>query len=374
MSNYLGRLAEINNYKEVRRSGYLNRKISLLCVDTLLSESVEDCGSTNYVNLFVDSKKTLERLKYRWHLHDDRLVMIRGNEDYLLDESIQLRSPMTCASHDGHICKKCFGEMYDFNKHIHIGILSTLNITSQTTQKLLSTKHLLQSNVQILDFEDDFYTFFNVSNDEKIYLNTPCQLLIDLSDIDDVRMLDKMSLDGLSIISDGETIDTDLPVSVSLHPDLLKKIEPSIKIGDSSYLLDLVDDEQFVFSFEVNNVGANDTLYRMIKLIDNKNAPDTTYHMLLQKFILLINEIGIHCMAAHAEVILRNLIRSSEDVKIMPDWSKPDPEYVIKRLTDAILISRSPIVSFSFERIAKQFSDPSTFKKSHPSLLDNLFK
>ena len=60
-----GRKASIINFSQVKVSGYLTRKLSLLCMNTILDTECEDCGSTNYVHVLIDYKKTLGRLNGR---------------------------------------------------------------------------------------------------------------------------------------------------------------------------------------------------------------------------------------------------------------------------------------------------------------------
>ena len=159
-----GRKASIINYSQVKVSGYMTRKLSLLCMNTLLNPENDDCGSKNYVQVNIENKKILGRLNGRWA--NDGLgneFLIRKTDTDLIGKTVNLRSPITCCGHDGKICRKCYGELSKINDNIHVGILGCQFLTEQQTQKMLSAKHLLKTNSEKINWSEEFLELFNVS-------------------------------------------------------------------------------------------------------------------------------------------------------------------------------------------------------------------
>ena len=114
----------------------MTRKLSLLCMNTLLNPDNEDCGSTNYMRINIDNKKILGRLNGRYAVVDGKEILIKKSNKDLIGKEILLRSPITCCSHDGKVCRKCYGELSKINDNIHIGVLGTQFLTEQQTQKI----------------------------------------------------------------------------------------------------------------------------------------------------------------------------------------------------------------------------------------------
>lgn len=142
------RNAIIQGTNSVSGSGYLNRKLCFGTIDINLSET-KDCGTTNYLQVDIDSKNIRSVLEGRYIVDDNgNLVLVdKRNIDSFLDKRVNLRSPITCCAKDG-ICKTCYGVLSKFNKGFSIGILAATSLAEIATQKLLSTKHLLNAIVK----------------------------------------------------------------------------------------------------------------------------------------------------------------------------------------------------------------------------------
>ena len=171
-----GRKALCINKKNTKTSGYLTRKLSLLSIDNYIDEDVEDCGSKRYIELFIDSQKTLNRYIYRnYVIKKGKKVTIKTinpeTDQHLIGKTILLRSPITCACKHGRICKTCYGDFARYNYEKNVGLIATLILTNQNTQLQLSAKHNLQANVNEIDWGEDFLKYFSV-NKEQIYLST----------------------------------------------------------------------------------------------------------------------------------------------------------------------------------------------------------
>ena len=87
------------------------------------------------------------------------------------------------------MCYKCYGDLAYTDQDINIGRIATELITSQYTQKRLSAKHLLETLISIINWNDGFKQFLGVETNS-------------------IKLLDSTSeaLEGFSIVIDPETI------------------------------------------------------------------------------------------------------------------------------------------------------------------------
>lgn len=381
-----GRKASIINFSQVKISGYLTRKLSLLCMNTVLDPQIDDCGSTNYMKVFIENKKILQRLNGRYAVNENNEeILIRTSNKELIGQTINLRSPITCCSHNGKICRKCYGELSKINDNIHVGILGCEFLTEQQTQKMLSAKHLLKTNSEEIKWQDEFLEFFNVSSNS-IGLNPSLanhqQYSIVFNEEDFNESGDSefsRSINKFTILTKGTNpilIETEKELYISEYMDELINFKGT-KDDDGNITLGIKDinDEETIFFIEIENNELSKHLHAILNLIDQKDHLGlTTKDDVLQKFYELVNEAGIHIDSVHLENILREILRNPNNLTKRPDWSTQEPEYVILRVTDAIMQSDSITTSLSFENVKKQFYDPTTYNKVAPSFLDNLFK
>lgn len=145
------RLALSTNYRMVRVSGYLTRKLALLMLDTWHDNSIDDCGTKHFVRYNIDSKMKLGMINGRhyYSFNDDGSVNYNNlhtikNDESLIGKEIALRSPVTCLGNHtgGHICRTCYGKaLSEINKNFNTGLVAVLLLTNILTQRLLSAKH-----------------------------------------------------------------------------------------------------------------------------------------------------------------------------------------------------------------------------------------
>ena len=404
-----GRKASIVNASKVKTSGYLMRKLAILCMNMELG-NIDDCGSENYINVLLDSDRTMERYDKRYYMdeEDDELKLFDYNESNakkFKNKTIKFRSPITCACKDGKVCKKCYGDLAMINYNIHIGILAIEILTSQITQLMLSTKHMLKTDTKKINWNSRWNELFNINGDtitRNETLETPSKysLIINEDMINDNE-------DGLSSSDDEDDfndetkidnvtkyfkhcaikykedrnreeiiqIDNETDIYLSPYFENILKEKASVD-DDGTYELNMKDVNlnKPLFYVEIENNGLDTVLNSIIELIDKKERlGTTTYDEMINKFIELTNDSNIIINAVHMELILRELIKSTDDILIRPDFSKPNPEYQILRLTSSIINSNSVITSLSFERLKEQIYSAKTYRKNGKSLFDNFF-
>lgn len=384
-----GRKAAIINNTNVKKSGYATRKLSILCIDTLLDYDNEDCGSKNYVKIYIDSDRTLKRFNMRYYNKDGKDYLIDENDTSLIGQTLNLRSPITCCSK--HICRKCYGELAKINKDIHVGILGVFILTSQLTQMLLSAKHLLKTNSEKISIPEELEQYL-VIEANSIVINPKWEnydkAVIEI-DEDDINEIEEASSEDLSSEFDFNqsvnkfkikyeneekefTVEKDLILSSVLKDEIDRGNKK-----DGIYHINLKDFgyDNPLFYIEVENSELSKHLNDILHLIDKDEYIDkiVTYDNMLQKFIELVNNGNINIMSVHIENIIRELVRDAVDYHVKPDFTKPNPNYKIYRLSASIINSSSIIKSFSFEKLKNQLYQPDTYEKNDSCMFDLLF-
>lgn len=122
-------------------SGYLTRQLIYSCVFVELDETLDDCGTTDYMKILVEDETMAKSLLWRYFKVKDRLVKITtSNYKNIVGKIINLRTPIYCKSEK--VCKKCYGDLHKILHSNQIGIIATQAIGEITTQLVLRTFHL----------------------------------------------------------------------------------------------------------------------------------------------------------------------------------------------------------------------------------------
>ena len=376
-----GRKVQIISHRNVRQSGYLARKLSLLAINTKICKeddpNREDCGSQNYQRLVV-TDGILKRLNGRWFGIDeesDELHMINTADPEVSDligETIYLRSPMTCAG--DRICDTCYGELSHLNRNMHIGAIAVLFLSSPFTQKLLSAKHLLQTKSPKFDWSEEFLANFSVNRTAVVVHSELTSKLILEEDVD-VHVNDdtgELYADSLTILSGSTKTKIELPSRLYLMTEFIEGMQ-KYRNADRTWEIPLKEwGDQVLFMVEVKNEEITTSLNQIKSLIETSDhlGVGDDRHELLQKILELIDRNTVFIDSVHVECILRNLLRTPEDVSQRPDWYEPDVESVSLRLVDAIIKGPSVTAALSFEQLIQQINDPKTFLKTGKSEMD----
>ncbi len=121
-------------------SGYLSRKLIFTCANLQIDTALDDCGTTDFLDVKVTSQRKAEMLVNRYMKDGDVLVKITkdicGN---LLDKVIEIRSPILCKS--PKICKTCYGDLHKSLNSRFIGIIAAQTLGERSTQLVLRTFH-----------------------------------------------------------------------------------------------------------------------------------------------------------------------------------------------------------------------------------------
>lgn len=138
------RLSGILNHQVMQSSGAHNKDASIIAQDTEIVEM--DCGSINYMTYFIEDKKDLESLRFKYRLLEDgSLKEITLEDTDLIGTNVKVRSVLKCACTNG-VCATCYGSNAKWNLstdkyRFDVGFVSARDLNSGRSQKILSVKH-----------------------------------------------------------------------------------------------------------------------------------------------------------------------------------------------------------------------------------------
>ena len=375
------RKALILSHGNVRESGYLTRKLSLLVIDSGMDYSLESCDSRHHLRFTVDSEKTLARLEGRVMVVDGKSVPVDVSDASLIGKEISLKSPVTC--NGPKVCRECYGpDLAKLNQKVHCGILAVLILTNMLTQRLLSAKHLLSTKSKKTKWPEGFKRLFvinknSISPAEGVPEGSRLIFRLSKEETDSKESVYKVNKWRVVGPGENDSMLVKLDLSFMPTPEFLAglptekgKFRPKYSVPLSSLKPGVP-----IFWMNTENTELSLILKKILKLIESKDhleAGDDIAAVYL-KFIQLLNDSGLGINSVHVEMILRELVRDVSKPNHRPDFSsKKPPEYRVLRVTDAVIRSPSVSVGLVFERIKAQLVDLDTYKKDTYSIVDEL--
>lgn len=393
------RKAQILSHQNVGLSGAFARILGLNNMDDrLYPDPNYVCDSKHFVAVTIKDAKTLSMYKNRYYRFTENGVEYRLSPEPLKDsteligKTILVRSPITCASRArGHgVCHRCYGDLAKTNYDINIGKIAAEILSSLLTQRLLSAKHLLESNVKKLSWCPAFPLFFDI-NFSSIRLK---------EDAEFKKYKFVIHQDAISSDNDEDDTDTDTVFNFNNYVTEFTIVDPkgveyfinttdednmyfSVELdkmikrkktdGDGYYVFSLEDlRDKNLFFIEVVNNELSRTLDR-IKNVLNKKAEIkklVTKEAVTQELIDTIIEGGLTIDAIHLETILSHQCVSAESILLEPEWQYINAEYRMVTLNERLRDNPSVTVSLMYKDINKLLFYPLTFIKSKASVLD----
>lgn len=382
----------------VDKAGYFGRHTTFTTSDTTLHEDpTHSCNTVNLYKTRIASARELESFAGRFMKVDDKRYRIITRDDTkLIGTDVELRSPTTCASLDGKICKTCYGILYNINYGMHVGLYAAIDANESKTQMGLSARHALDTTSARIDMIDDNRFLINrngwLFSLSELIDKSKYELVFIPSDISMVKeenydqydnyfthhlvFRNKTSREEFKVY---EASDCNLYLSHQLFKLLnrrnffILKDEEEVTIP----LEELSCNDPFVF-LKISNKELAAPIKKLTKFIQRGKKPlkgVTNY----SDFIYTVNSLfrtgGVEMPSVHIEILIRNLIRNKQDDLLIPDWSIPQtPDmYRMTSLNDAILCSSSVINSILFEQVKRQFKNPNTYRKTATSMHSLLF-
>ena len=376
------------------KSGHFAYKTMTLASGYRLSQTVHDCHSKRPIRFIVKDDEHLKRIKGRYYVDEDGVLrVIKYKRDkHLIGKTIMLRDPVTCCAHDG-ICHVCYGDLYYTNKDpaFHIGKFAATQYNNPIEQKILSSKHMNATRSNIIEFDENFSRFF-ILEANKIKLNPDSDEEFKnwtlLLNEDGYFVVDDMSSDSdfncytETFYLYNKVTGENVPIKDKSGHDMFfyseiaqmfsKKDEDRIGVS-----LGKLDYENPIAIINIANNELSTPLKNIMKLLDRVNhfGCDTIDDM-VNKICDLAIESDISVDNVHGSLLIKGLVRRSDDILLSPDFSdaKGCENYQILTLTNALIYNPSLTVSMSFESLNKQITNPHTYRKYKPSDYDLSYK
>lgn len=363
------RKALITNSSQVRKAGYLSRKLALLLLATTLDENVIDCGPRSLVPTNITSIKSGKRYVNRFYKVKEKeknfKLITKENVNSLVNTPIFLASPITCnLSNDNKVCKTCYGKMADLN-NFHIGLTSMLILGEQFIQMLLSSKHLLRVISEFIELPGKHFPKYFEIDKNNVTSILPCKIKVIDYFIDDFSNNKTITRLGLYSIKD-ELIE-ELKFD-ELEITLLSKF--TTETDDDEILTEIKEGDD-VFRLDIQNNGLSVPLKKLLTLIESGEEMNTrsSTSELVSDIIDLLEESKIRLSAFGVELMVRELARNPENIQ---EKSSEEDNIEFLRLTAAIIESPAASISLSFQEY-NRLLEGKIFMKNKSSPLDVLF-
>lgn len=404
------RVAQIIVKHNTSSSGNFARIMGINNIDTVLNTDLDyKCNTHNFIILTIDNSKILSMLIGRYYRLNPEGIdyLVHPEDTFLIGKTIYLFSPMTCASaaHGHGICRRCYGDLAYINSNIKVGKFAVEQLTSQTTQKQLSAKHLLETVIEKIKWNDNFNKFFYVDNVNMIYINDNLEaghIIIDPNNITDNTEntesdSDEDSIDSSSF-SDSSQFTNYITsfvfedingIKYKIHSENMTEMFFSEDFIDYLKRLPLSSDKKYHIDISDLNNYLNDNALFYIQIINNdidKNLKDIESLInkkdelvgldkdsLLKKFINLIIKGKITIQSVHLECMLMNQIRSINSKLKLPEWENDNEEYQILSLDQSLTNNPSVIITLLYKDLKATLTNPITYAKNEASRMDMFF-
>lgn len=403
-----GRKSLIMNSTVMGDSGYFARQLSLLGGDFRLASEdepfSEDCGTLHHATLTIVGKSELRRLAGRYYkrFNEREYKVLRETDTHLIGETFQFRTPMYCSTAPT-ICRTCYGELSHVNEDLNsIGGLAATEHSEPISQNILSSKHMLTTISENIEFNEEAYNYFSLHANEVMITKEKSvegNLLIKLEDI--INIEDPIENGPTKLIHSfyvqtrkGELIEIkeldekELMIAPELEDiidgllsDKRKKIARKNK-GYVTVPFGEISHTDRLFLIEISNNELTGPLHDIKDILGkedtrNKKGIKTPDDM-AQELMRLLETSGIGAVSVHTEILISALIRSASDPDLLqrPDFNDYAGIRDIKIMTlqRALINNPSVIVSLSFSRIRSQLHNMTTYKKRESSYLDDFYR
>lgn len=393
------RRAQILGHQNVGTSGAFARILNLNNMNERLHHDPNHvCNSKHFIQITIKDKRTLSMYKNRYYRFTPNGVEYKMSQDplkheaNLIGQTLYFRSPITCASRSKGlgICHRCYGGLAKTNHDINVGTIAAELLSSMLTQRLLSAKHLLESNVRQMKWSPYFGSFFELNfntirlkedEDWKKYYIVINQDDIYSDDEDedegiaDVFQFDKYITKFMVVDPKGNTfeIKTDDLDNMYFTVEFDKIIKKKSPDGDGVITIPLDDLKgKNMFFVTVINDGLSSTLDRIKHLLDRDSDVKAleTKDAVTQELVDTIVKGGLSIDAIHLEILLANQCVSRDSTLLNPEWQYPQENYRMVTLNERLRDNPSVCVSLMYKDIKKLLFYPLTFQKSQASSMD----
>ena len=374
------RMAAIATKDVIRDAGTQNKHAGTLSQDMYINGV--DCGSIHGLKYFVRDENDLFNIEFKYQIMPDgSLREISMKDTHLIGTTVNVRSAFKCNNKEG-ICEHCFGAHARWNKSTKeyrrdLGSEFTKVYISDASQEVLSFKHTVTPDVIPIrfdivnqstgelthnweDFVDRSFTRITPKKGISAYFytedvanrkrdgyksNYPSGDIIyqdgEYDDKDIIRVSQIYQFkDGVeyivqmsATITKTNTKERQVPFKVTgfmgFNHNNYSKGE-AIKITEDHKIIQIIPNRSKTSRFHsIKALYASES--ENIKNHNGKDKKNTNTYKTIEDMVVRVKEVLPDAHLSAIEVIFRNKVKSIDNTRVVPDWSKPDAEerYVI---------------------------------------------
>lgn len=390
----------IMNKKMMGKAGYFGKTVLEMAKTLKISKKVSDCGSRHFVEYWIKDKAYLKKLNDKFYVldpddEDEELKIVDYRKDGdLIGKNIYVRSAITCACGQNHVCATCVGATINLNWDIADGFagFESEEVNKVVNQSILSSKHLLTTKSENIEFSKEFYKYFTFSNgDINPLITDGVENINDLAiyvNIDDISKVENMDSDSLynTYISTGRFYvrnlktceDTEVRIINNKEIYITSEMLSVIYANNGLVKFKDLDEEAPLFEVVIMNNELTKPLYELMDLIDKSNDDNPEFQSINQysnKFLEILIDANIKASMVAGELILNRLVKRPDDVMLRPNFSKIKmPKYKFYTVTKVLENNSSVTIGMGFENIKRQFLSHNLKYRTGTSYMDAFYR
>jgi len=394
----------------LQEAEYFARRLQLLSM-VVERISYTDCGSTDYVDWRITPplKDDKGNIIYKGDLFfmggknyvDETTPLgqykqITGDDPTLYNKVLKLRSPLLCKHPNPHeICAVCFGGLAEnVSKYANIGHLCSATMTQQTSQSVLSTKHLdassTSSSITLDDVSKKFFVINKAKNAyifKKDYKGQDIKIIVNrdeaigLTDIHNTNSIDNINPTRISSITCIDIVHVINNEEIT-YPIFIGQ-ENRTAIFSSEFLRYLLvakwrTDDRNNFVFTLDKWNFNLPIFKLpdmeysysdhsrhiskiiesnMKSITDRMKPHSPISTLQELFSLVNTKLNVNIVALEV-IIYANMIASKSSYSL--SRNKPNSVLGVSKL---IIKNRSLSTEYAYESQVGTLINPTSFYK-----------
>ena len=387
-------------------SEYFARRLQLLSM-TVESLDYVDCGTSKYVEWRVSGPTYDDRgnmtyngdlpfMTGKYYIEDGVLKCITHDDPALHNKVIKMRTVLYCEHPDPHkVCEICFGALAkNVSRHVNLGHLCSTTMTQQTSQSVLSSKHLMASSVSaniIITEESGRYFTTNkaknayvvkkelkgkstsivVSRDEAVGL-------VDVISVNDIDSINPARIAGITCIELRYTDKTgrlSIPIEVNqgnrkaiFTMDFIKYLRANewetdeknnftIKLDNWDFSLPILKLPDMEYSYSDHSHQIAKVTESSMKNITDRSTPDSPFCTLQELFTLVNSKLNVN-IAALEVIIYAAMTPEVDNYGLSRGADKP-----ILGVAPLVIKNRSLGASYAYRDVVSTISNPKSFFK-----------
>lgn len=433
-SNYVKGIKSLHNFVATSREAakslyfsetplqdaeYFARRLQLLSM-TVERISYTDCGSDQYLNWRVSGPTIDERGKTiypgdlafmlgKYYLDEEtgKLKEITHNDPALHHKVLKIRSVLFCKHPDKHsVCEVCFGGLSkNISRFTNLGHLCSATMTQQTSQSVLSTKHLDASSVSASILLGEVSKKYLVTNrlknaylikkelkDKNVRMIISREEVVGLIDILNIDNVENISpsrvsrIECIELLYMDKNVEVAIPLYVSqgnryasLTTEFLKYLKVRRWDTDSrnNFVFDL---DEWNFSLPIMGLpdmeySFSDHSHQIARVIESnmeniteRASPHSPVATLQELFGLVNTKLNVN-IAALEVIIYSAMLPAKDEYDMARSTDQP-----VLGIADLVIKNRSLAAGYAYEYQCDLITNPrSFFKLDRPDSVFDVF-